>query len=179
MTRIFIDPGHGGSNPGAVAADGLEEADVTLDVALRLGRILKSEGYEVNYSRTEDTAVSLAKRAAMANEWGADYFVSIHCNSNENPVYRGTSTYCFRLETPAAALAYAVNTAVCEAAGTPDLGVMTANFAVLRRTAMPAILVELAFLSNPEEAALLSEPVFRENCAIGISNGINRFTGNV
>ena len=136
---------------------------------------MKSRGYEVAYSRTEDVTVSLSKRAEMANSWGADYFISIHCNSNENPVFKGTSTYCFRLETTAARLAEYVNTALVDAIDTPDLGVMTANFAVLRRTSMPAVLVETAFLSNPEEAALLFEPVFRENCAIGIANGIDEF----
>ena len=175
MTKIFIDPGHGGVNPGAIAASGLQEADVTLDIGLRLGRILKNRGYEVDYSRTENTTVSLAQRAQAANSWGADYFISIHCNSNPDPIYKGTSTYCFRLGIPAAVLAEYVNTALIEAIGTPDLGVMTANFAVLRRTQMPAILVETAFLSNPEEAALLAEPVFRENCAIGIANGIDNY----
>ena len=165
----------GGSNPGAIAESGLEEAFVTLDIGLRLGRILKSRGYEVNYSRTEDVTVSLAQRARMANDWGADYFISIHCNSNENPVFKGTSTYCFRLDTVAARLAQSVNTALVAAIDTLDLGIMTANFAVLRRTAMPANLVETAFLSNPEEAALLAEPVFRENCAVGIANGIDGF----
>ena len=175
MTKIFIDAGHGGDNPGALAASGLKEADVTLDIALRLGRILKSRGYEVDYSRTENVTVSLAERARLANDWGADYFISIHCNSNPNPVFNGTSTYCFRLGTTAAVLAQYVNTSLVEAINTLDLGVMTANFAVLRRTRMPAILVETAFLSNPEEAALLAEPVFRENCAIGIANGVDNF----
>ena len=165
----------GGSNPGAIAASGLKEAFVTLDIGLRLGRILKSRGYDVNYSRTEDVTVSLAGRAQMANDWGADYFISIHCNSNENPVFKGTSTYCFRLDTVASSLAQYVNDSLVEAIDTPNLGVMTANFAVLRRTTMPANLVETAFLSNPEEAALLAEPVFRENCAVGIANGIDDF----
>ena len=175
MTKIFIDPGHGGSNPGAIAASGLEEADVTLDIGLRLGRILKSRGYEVAYSRTEDVTVSLAERARLANDWGADYFISIHCNSNPNPEANGTSTYCFSLGTTAAVLAEYVNSALVQAIGTRDLGVLTANFAVLRRTRMPAILVETAFLSNPEEAAQLAEPSFREMCALGIADGIDSF----
>ena len=76
--KIFIDPGHGGNNPGAVGANGLREADVNLDVALRLGRILTEWGYEIMYSRTEDATVSLSQRANMANNWGADYFVSVY-----------------------------------------------------------------------------------------------------
>lgn len=75
--KIFIDPGHGGDNPGATGPNGLREADVNLDVSLRTGRLLQAEGYTVNYSRTTDKTVSLAERANMANEWGADYFVSM------------------------------------------------------------------------------------------------------
>lgn len=175
MAKIFIDPGHGGTNPGAIGVNGLEEAYVNLDVALRLGRLLESQGQEIKYSRTENVNVSLAERAAMANEWGADYFISIHCNSNTNPVYKGTSTYYYRMGTVAEVLAQAVNDALVAQINTPDLGILTANFAVLRRTQMPAILVELAFLSNPQEAELLSQPAFRENCAIGIANGVRTF----
>lgn len=175
MAKIFLDAGHGGTNPGAVGVNGLREADVTLDVVLRLGRILRSRGYEVNYSRESDITVSLAERARMANGWGADYFISVHCNSNPNPEARGTSTYYFRRGIAAEELALYVNNALVSVIGTPDLGTFTANFAVLRLTRMPAILVELAFLSNPEEAELLSQPVFRENCAIGIANGLDEF----
>lgn len=174
--KIFIDPGHGGNNPGAVGANGLREADVNLDVALRLGRILTEWGYEIMYSRTEDATVSLSQRANMANNWGADYFVSIHCNSNVNPVYRGTQTFYYRAGTTSQRFATVVNNALVAQIGLPDLGTASANFAVLRLTRMPAILVEMAFISNPTEAALLATPSFRENCAIGIANGIAEFT---
>ena len=96
MAKIFLDAGHGGANPGAIGINGLREADVTLDVVLRLGRILRSRGYDVMYSRTEDVTVTLSERAAMANNWGADYFVSVHGNSNPDPEAKGTSTYYFR-----------------------------------------------------------------------------------
>lgn len=174
--RIFLDPGHGGTNPGAIGVNGLEEADVNLDVALRTGRLLQAEGYTVNYSRTSDVNVSLSERARLANQWGADYFVSIHCNSNVNPIYKGTSTYYYRTGIIAEDLALTVNTALVEEINTTDLGIFTANFAVLRLTRMPAILVELAFLSNPEEAEQLATESFRQKCAIGISRGIIAFT---
>lgn len=173
--KIFVDPGHGGSNPGAIGVNGLEEAFVNLDVGLRLGRILEEQGYEVRYSRTENINVSLTERAEMANNWGADYFVSIHCNSNPDLVYKGTSTYYYRKGIIAEDLAATVNTALVSRIETPDLGIFTANFAVLRKTRMPAILVELAFLSNPQEADLLASDTFREQCAVGIAEGINNF----
>lgn len=174
--KIFLDPGHGGSNPGAISATGLKEANVNLDVALKLGRILASWGYEIRYSRTENVTVSLSERAQMANAWGADYFVSIHCNSNENTNIGGTSTYYYRPGTVAEAFALVVNTNLVRQIELRNIGILSANFAVLRLTRMPAILVELAFLSNPMEAQLLSTNTFRQNCAVGIANGIAEFT---
>ena len=174
--KIFIDAGHGGNNPGAISATGLKEADVNLDVALKLGRILESWGYDIMYSRTENVSVSLQERARMANTWGADYFVSIHCNSNENPIYGGTSTFFYREGTVAESFAYTVNNALVRQIELRNIGIFAANFAVLRLTSMPAILVELAFISNPAEAQLLSTNAFRQKCAIGIANGIAEFT---
>ncbi len=173
--KVFLDPGHGGNNPGAIGPNGLREADVNLDVALKTGRILQSNGISVRYSRTDDSSVSLAERARLANEWGADYFVSIHCNSNVNPVYTGTETFFYRTGTRAESFAETVNNALVAEIGTKNLGIYAENFAVLRLTNMPAILVEIAFLSNPREAEQLASPAFREKCAIGISNGILEF----
>lgn len=173
--KVFLDPGHGGVNPGAIGVNGLRESDVNLDVALKTGRILQANNISVRYSRTGDENLSLRERANLANEWGADYFVSIHCNSNVNPVYTGTETFFFREGTVAEDFALTVNNALVAEIETKDLGIFTANFAVLRLTRMPAILVELAFLSNPTEAALLAEPSFRDRCAIGISNGVIEF----
>lgn len=174
--KIFLDPGHGGDNPGAIAATGLEEATVNLDVALRTGEILTSRGYEVNYSRTTNVNVSLAQRARLANLWEADYFVSIHCNSATNTTYNGTESFYYRKGTVAERFAETVNTSLVRQIELVDLGVKERNLAVLRLTLMPATLVELAFLSNPREAQLLATSSFRQNCAIGISNGITQFT---
>lgn len=174
--KIFLDAGHGGVNPGAVGANGLHEADVTLDIILRLGRLLTSYGYEVNYSRTTDKTVSLSGRAEMANQWRADYFVSVHCNSNEDTSVGGTSTFYYKRGTIAQSFADVVNTSLVRQIELRDIGTFSANFAVLRLTRMPAILVEVAFISNPYEASLLATPSFRQNCAVGIFNGIIEFT---
>jgi N-acetylmuramoyl-L-alanine amidase len=173
--KIFIDPGHGGKNTGAVGVNGIKEEEVNLDVALRLGRILQQAGYTVNYSRTTDSTVSLSERAKLANEWGANYFVSIHCNSNTNPIYTGCETFFYREGTVSQRFAIAVNNALAEETGLKNIGAFQANFAVLRLTYMPAILVELALLSNPEDAQKLSESAFRQLCAQGIANGIFEF----
>ena len=174
--KIFVDPGHGGENPGAIGPNGLEEADINLDIGLKLGRILVNWGYEVNYSRVTDKTVSLRERARLANEWGADYFVSIHCNSNVNPEANGTSTYFYKVGTISENFAQIVNNSLVRQIELKDLGIFSANFAVLRLTDMPAILVETAFISNPFEASLYATNSFRQNCAIGIANGIAEFT---
>lgn len=174
--KIFIDAGHGGANPGAQGKNGASEATINLDIALKLGRILTSWGYDIKYSRTTDKTVGLRERANMANDWGADYFVSIHCNSNESPLAKGTSTYFYRKGTVAESFAQTVNNALVRQIELKDLGILSANFAVLRLSRMPAILVETAFLSNPYEASLLATNSFRQNCAIGIANGIAEFT---
>ena len=172
--KIFIDAGHGGSNPGAVGPNGLKESDQYLSDRIQTGSWLSSRNYEVKYSRTSNINIGLRERATLANQWGADYFISIHCNSNINPIYKGTSTYYYRPNTVASNLALTVNNSLVSMIQTPDLGTFQANFAVLRYTIMPAILVELAFISNPQEAALLATSSFRENCAI--FNGIVEFT---
>lgn len=174
--KIFLDPGHGGNNPGARGPNGIREADVNLDIALRTGRLLQSEGYSVRFSRVGDESVSLQRRAALANEWGADYFVSIHCNSNINPIYKGTETFYYREGSVSETFALQVNTSLVAEIDTRDRGASQANFAVLRLTDMPAILVEVAFISNPQEAALLAMPAFKQRCAVGISRGIITFT---
>ena len=100
----------------------------------------------------------------------------IHCNSNVNPEANGTSTYFYRVGTIAESFALIVNDNLVRQIERKNLGIFSANFAVLRLTRMPAILVETAFISNPEEAELLATNSFRQNCAIGIANGIAQFT---
>ncbi|MCD8239605.1 MAG: N-acetylmuramoyl-L-alanine amidase [Clostridiales bacterium] len=174
--KIFIDPGHGGQNPGAVGIGGIKEAEINLDVALRLGEILASKGYDIEYSHTGDVTLGLSERANQANNWGADYFISIHCNSNTDPQIGGTETFYYREGTTAMRFAETVNNALVAQINLRDIGIFARNLAVLRLTRMPAILVELAFVSNPEEAALLETADFCQSCAVGLANGIIEFT---
>ena len=114
----------------------------------------------------------LRNRANMANAWGADYFVSIHTNSSVNPAANGAEVYVYRLGTPAAELAQSVLDAIVRDLGSKDNGVRQANFAVLSRTSMPAILVELGYLSNPTEALNLNSPAWQKAVAKAIFDGI-------
>lgn len=165
MTKIYIDQGHNpkGINAGAEGF-GLREQDINYAVGIRLRDILQADGrFEVRVSRpTPETtlgtgnATSLAARVNGANEWGADYFISIHCNASENPAANGSEVYVFRDTGAAADLAAAVLAAIVARVGTKDNGVrVNPALYVLRRTRMPAILVELAYITNAEDVQKL------------------------
>lgn len=170
--KIFLDPGHGGIAEGAVSESGLKESDVTLDICKRLGDILEDNGYDVKYSRTNNETVSLYERAMMANNWGADYFVSVHCNAADSENANGTETFFYPNSTKGGELALWIQDELVNKIELRDRGIKNANFAVLRLTKMPAVLVETAFISNPTEAELLADPDFRQKCAEGIAEGI-------
>lgn len=180
-TKIFVDAGHGGPDPGAMA-NGVIEQYINLNVANELARLLRQGGYEVMQYRTTPTENvlpgkndDLRSRAAMANNWGADYFISIHTNSAPNPAAHGFEAYVYRLGTTAESLAQSIVDSVVSQLGSKDNGVHQANFAVLRRTNMPATLLELGYLTNPTEALNLNSPAWQKAVAKAIYDGIYRF----
>ncbi len=180
-TKIFIDAGHGGPDPGAVGNGVIEQA-VNLNVANELARLLRAGGYQVmQYRTTRDENVlsnknaDLTNRANMADNWGADYFISIHTNSSPNPSANGFEAYVYRLGGQAEALAQSIVSSVVRQLGSKDNGVRQANFAVLRRTNMPATLLELGYLTNPTEALNLNSPAWQRAVAKAIYDGINDF----
>lgn len=145
---VVLDPGHGGSDPGAVSC-GIREADVVLDVSRRLRPLLEASGARVAMTRTTDAFVGLSARAAFANSRGATGFVSQHSNSNRGTAATGTETFVFtRASDRSRSLATGVQRAMLRAWGLRDRGVKSANLAVLRETNMPAILTELGFTNN-------------------------------
>ena len=184
--KIYIDQGHnptGYPNTGA-SWYGQQEQDVTYDVGRYLAGMLRQDGrFDVRLSRpTEDTvlgtsnATSLRARVAEANRWGANYFLSIHANASENTEANGTEVYVYRLYTQANWLGQHVLQGIVDAVGTKDNGVRArTNLYVLRRTNMPAILVELAYLSNPSDAEKLRND--RYAFALGIYRGILQYFG--
>lgn len=184
-TKIFIDQGHNpqGVNGGAEGF-GLREQDITYQVGIYLRDILQEDGrFEVRVSRnTPDevlgtsNATSLAARVNAANAWPADYFISIHCNANENPAINGSEVYVYQEGSVAANLARQVLGGIVAQVGTKDNGVrVNSSLYVLRRTTMPAILVELAYISNAEDAQKLVNDQYA--FAYGIYLGICRFLG--
>ncbi len=157
--KITVDPGHGGSDPGAVGPTGLTEKAVNL----RVGTVLRNclveyGGATVQMTRTTDVDVSLADRVNMANNWGANRFISVHHNASTDPSVNGTETYAYYYASSASFdLRDKVHARLLQALGLPDRGARTAGFYVLKYTSMPAILTEASFISNPYEEARLKD----------------------
>jgi N-acetylmuramoyl-L-alanine amidase len=177
---VSIDPGHGGLDPGAVSPSGIQEKKVALTVAKRLAEYLKRAGVKVMLTRDTDTelapgndsAAELYARAKVANNAKADFFLSIHCNAFSSPDVEGFEVFCHPGSIVGAVLANRIAHAYGIASGLNCRRVDTANFQVLRDTAMPAALIELGFLTNKTDCALLKEPAFLDKCALGIAFGI-------
>lgn len=170
--QIWLDPGHGGRETGAIGRAGTLEKDVNLAVARLLRGLLVQAGADVRMTRDSDVAVGLYARPQMSSAAGADAFVSIHSNAAGTPEAGGTETYYWSNHPNSRLLAECIQRAVVEALGLRDRGVRTNNYVVLRENRVPAALVELAFLSNPAEERLLADPAFQRRAAEGIREGL-------
>ena len=153
-TKIVVDAGHGGSNPGAVYG-GRRESDDALRLAMAVGKILEANGYDVTYTRTSDVTQSVGQKAAIANEEGADLFVSIHRNAAEYPgQYSGIQTLIYDDSGMKKQMAENIN-ANLEALGFRNAGVsIRPNLVVLNSTQMPALLVEAGFIDSDADNRL-------------------------
>ena len=147
--KVYIDPGHGGNDSGAVGIDGALEKTVNLEMALKVEKLLKNQGLDVRLTRKDDRTLSLKERVDLANNWSADCFVSSHCNAF-NKEAKGVETYSLNDKT--SDLAKDIQEEILKTgAYTLNRGVKTANFYVLRNTKMRACLVELGFIDNFDE----------------------------
>ncbi len=182
--RVYIDPGHGGEDSGAVNwSKNLQEKDINLKMGLDLKSKLESQGFEVKMSRYDDRFVALRSRVDDANQWNADVFVSIHQNS-------ASSTNAYGIETWSSPdtsrdnknYATVVQSNLIKSTGAYDRGVFgwgydEGNLVVTKYTTMPAALVETGFISNPSEAENMKNPAYIDKVTTGIKNGINGFLG--
>jgi N-acetylmuramoyl-L-alanine amidase len=168
---IVLDPGHGGGDPGAIGPGGTYEKHVNLAIALAVAQILAGPTLPVLTRRT-DTAMSLAERAGLANTRRATVFLSIHANGSEHPHASGTETFHYPGSIRGAALASLVQQRLVAIIGRVDRGVKAADFHVLRETHCPATLAEVAFLTNPEEARLLTDPRFQRRAGAALARAI-------
>lgn len=181
---IVVDPGHGGNNPGAIA-NGDVEADNNLAVGLKLQDRLRQAGATVVMTRDSDRNVNpnaatlsaeLQARLDIAEKNHADIFVSIHSNDNPDPSVAGAMT--FYPSGKSSALALEVQSALVRETAATDKGTQPETFYVLRNAAMPSILVEMGFVSNPAEAAKLKSDAYRGKVAQGIFSGIVKYFQN-
>ncbi len=218
LRTIVIDPGHGGSEIGATASNGMTEKDIALDIARRLRDLIRERlGLQVHLTRESDYDVALESRTEKANNLQADLFISIHANSYRGRGVRGAETYflsdkatdddarrvaalendALGLEREAqgdaglqlllwdmaqtlhlresSALAEAIQAELNRLAGTGNRGIKQAPFRVLRGADMPAVLVEVGFLSNPDEAESLADPRYRQRIATALFNSLEQY----
>ncbi|MEJ5250802.1 MAG: N-acetylmuramoyl-L-alanine amidase [Chthonomonadetes bacterium] len=183
--HIVIDPGHGGTSKGAVGrgADGIVyEKDITLAIALMVRDLLVKEKATVTMTREDDSTVDLYDRPKLANEKGADFFISIHCDSTPKPnSASGTTTYFHASDPDGRALAQAIQKHVSAVTGLPNRGAQTdtaiyqSGFAVLRRSEMPAVLIEVAYINNDTDRAKLKDPKFQKKVAEAIVAGLKAY----
>lgn len=172
---IVIDPGHGGSDPGTIGHGGTFEKDVIMAIAQQVVRLLRDAGATVLMTREDDVRIDLYVRAEMANRAGADVFVSIHLNAFTNPELAGTETYYHPSSQAGYRLALALHQALIAELGRPNRGIRSADFVVLRETAMPAALLEILYLSNPEEEKLINDPAVQQRVAKAIVEGLANY----
>ena len=183
--KIYIDQGHNPKSPNTGAeGQGRREQDLTYTIGQELAALLRQSGnYEVRLSRPTPTtqlgtsnAGSLRARVDDANAWGADYFISLHTNASEQQSVSGVETFAYSGGTPAFRLASDIAQSLSEATGLSNRGAkVRPGLYVLKKTRMPATLVELGFITNPRDSALManSPGLF----ARGVYNGIVEFTG--
>jgi len=169
-TIIVIDAGHGGSDRGGILGQRVLEKTMTLDVAQRLKAVLAANGYRVVMTRDSDVFVPLPTRVAIANSYRDAIFVCIHFNSAPRMGANGIETYFYSRESWP--LASAIHYYVAGGAPSSNRGVRRRGYYVLRRTTIPAILVECGFLTNPTEAAYAQTISYRQKLAEEIANGI-------
>lgn len=189
---VYLDAGHGGYDPGA-SYFGISEKSLTLAIQSRVKAKLEAEGYQVVTTRTSDTYVDLTDRSRAANASESDIFVSIHINASGSSAAQGIETYYYQpyAEYPSRinatyhanptrlsmsdTLANAIQSSLINATGAQNEGVKRQTFAVLRETTAPAVLLELGFLSNPQEAAQLNTSAYQETLANAIVAGIKSY----
>jgi N-acetylmuramoyl-L-alanine amidase len=179
--KIIIDAGHGGHDTGAIGPTGLKEKDITLDTALLLKEELERAGAIVKLTRSNDVFLELAERTFIANSSDYDAFISIHADSYSR-TSRGTTTYynvSSNFNGPKSEqLAKIVQKHIVAQLGTYNKGYKQQEFYVNRKNELPSILVELAYVSNPNEEALLKTKAFRQKAAVGIREGLEEYFNN-
>ena len=184
---ITIDPGHGGSDSGAIGPNGYTEKEGAFVISQKVASILNQSGAKVVMTRDSDVDVygpnasarnELQARVDVGNNANSDIFVSIHCNAFVNPAANGTQTFYYGSSYQGQRLAQSIQEKMIEANGLRDRGISTCNFYVVKHSYMPAVLIETAFITNYDEEALLSDDEWQTIMAKAIAEGINEYFSN-
>ncbi|HPA57741.1 MAG TPA: N-acetylmuramoyl-L-alanine amidase [bacterium] len=178
--KICVDPGHGGSDPGATGTNGSalpNEADLVLDVDLRLQSMLTDDSATVVMTRNDDVAVSLENRVAIANNASVTIFVSTHLNSSDLASANGTETFAYQPGGNSQTLATKIQNELLDHLGRTNRGVKYSGFYVIKNTTMPAALSEGLFVSNTTEFNLISQAATRQEHALGVYHAICSYFG--
>ncbi|NJO40592.1 MAG: AMIN domain-containing protein [Cyanobacteria bacterium CRU_2_1] len=172
---VAIDPGHGGRDPGAVGINGLQETDIVLDIGVQVASLLEEQGVTVVLTRQDDREIDLEPRVQAANQAGADLFISIHANaiSLSRPDVNGVETYYY--SDSGLGLAQVIHEIIVDRTDSRDRGIRFARFYVLRNTSMPAVLLEVGFVTGEIDAPRLADPEFRQQMAEAIVAGILQY----
>lgn len=173
---VVIDPGHGGRDPGAIGIGGLREKDINIAVSRRIQQTLQQRGVTAIMTRDNDTYVTLEGRTVFADRVGADVFVSVHSNaiSLSRPEVNGLETYYY---SSGQRLAEVIHNSILQRVSIANRGVRQARFYVLRRTSMPAVLVETGFVTGSTDAARFRNPAVMNQMADAIAEGILAYLG--
>lgn len=174
--KLCIDPGHGGVQPGAVGRYSREK-DLTLVISRQLRDKLSTTGIQIIMTREDDSDVSLQQRCNIANQTSCNFFMSIHCNSFSNTSVTGTETFYNSGYNNGYALATVVNTAAVSINQNNNRGVKPADYYVLSYTTMPSILLECAFISNPNEEDMMNNPDWQDRFTDALATAIAQYLG--
>ncbi|MEM8719089.1 MAG: N-acetylmuramoyl-L-alanine amidase [Cyanobacteria bacterium P01_G01_bin.39] len=172
--RVIIDPGHGGKDPGTVGIAGFQEKDVVLPISMDVAEILRKQNIEVIMTRETDNFISLEGRTNLANDVDADLFVSIHANAINlsRPDVNGLETYYYK---SGRRLAEVIHWSILNGVNIDNRGIRRARFYVLRHSTMPAVLVEVGFLTGAVDSSRLKDPNHRRQMAEAIARGIIQY----
>ncbi len=169
---VVIDAGHGGNDPGAMSAGGFREKDINLQVAQRVATLLSQKGIGVLMTRQDDRFIELEERADLANRRNADLFVSIHSDSNPDRGRQGFTVFVARSASRDAYRAADGISGAMTATGSDSHGIREADYRVLVNTSAPAVLIEIGYLSNSQDASRLRNPAWQNRLAQAIATGI-------
>lgn len=171
---VVVDPGHGGGDVGAVGIGGLREKDIVIDISYQVAQMLEQNGIQAILTRTDDREIELEPRVQLAERLNATLFVSIHANAinMSRPDVNGIETFYYD---SGIGLARSIQSNLLAATGANNRGVKQANFYVLRKTTMPAVLVEVGFVTGAQDAQRMADPAYRRVLAEGITRGILQY----